>query len=178
MDKIPKAETYEVRFGANPALLGDTILNVYTRDKKQQIIGRYSIFVSIEAYAKYIKTSRLIKSGEIIRESDVNIVYNAIYSSPRFAIQKQADVIGKEAKSTISKDGFIVNWMVQSQRLIHIGDKVTAKWQDQTIQLKFEGISLENGGKGDRIRIKSASFNKELEGEVVDSQNVYITPSF
>ena len=125
-----------------------------------------SIFLSykITAYLKVLKTTQVIHKGDIINHSNTalcKIKFKNFYSIPLLTHPK--DMM---STSYIPKNKIIYSYMVSKPFLIKRGDMVQIVSKSGNIEITLQGIALQNGKKGDSIKVKinSTTYNVVVIG--------------
>lgn len=135
-----------------------------------EITGRYNEMVSVPAL-KHKMTSR-----DVIAEED--IVYVDIDSRKLkrgYAID-ESDLIGKSPARTISANSPIPSRHVKERNLVEERKSVTIYFQNGVIQMQDVGVAMEDGAKGDFIRVRNSASNVIISGKVVGEGLVEVTP--
>ncbi len=115
-----------------------------------------------------------IKSGDIIGASDITYIDVRQGDMPNGALVQIADIQGMAAAKPLSAGKPIRNTDIALPRLVDRGGFVTIIYKDGPIALSAKGKALQNGAKGEMVRILNISSNKHLQGMVTADQQVTI----
>ncbi len=121
-----------------------------------------------------VVASRSVRRGEILQESDLQLA-----APPRTRLVEPAyhleEVVGKELKRSLSPGQAVSGAALQSPRLVRRNEIVTVYVRAAGVQVRTMARALEEGGKGEVVRVQSldASRIKHL-ARVTDFQVVEI----
>ena len=111
------------------------------------------------------------KNGEIINSDDIIQINRKITNGNGLILNKD-DLIGKRLGKSISANrplffsNLAKDWVIEKHSLIMIEKKINS------ITVKTEGIALENGDLGEKIRVKNVKSGKVLQGFVKNEKKV------
>lgn len=123
--------------------------------------------------------NRPVHYGEIITKDDISWTKVPGYKSNRFLITTPDDLIGHQPRRGFLK----VNTPLYQRDLekvkdIEKGSMVTVLYKTDKLELISKARALENGYKGDSIRILNQDTNKILQGAVIDVNTISLTPYY
>jgi|GEM_PF-3796501 len=177
--KVPEEATYfMLDIPPNPQLLGKTVIPV-TFYSETAILSKKQLFIVCDVKSNFLKTVKLLPKASSIATSDVTVVYESVYGKPIKSLTQFSDIDGRETLSTLTAGTYLSSSMLKAVPLIRQGSIVQAHFKKDNIELNLKVQALEEGFKGQTIRVK-ATFDKGkiLLGEVVDSNNVSIISTF
>ena len=111
------------------------------------------------------------KNGEIINEVDLIQIYKKISNINGLIFNKE-DLIGKKLSKSVSANRALFfsslekDWVIEKDSLILIENRINS------VTIKTEGIALQNGGLGEKIRVKNLKSGKILHGFVKNRKKV------
>ncbi|MBC33933.1 MAG: flagella basal body P-ring formation protein FlgA [Rickettsiales bacterium] len=111
------------------------------------------------------------KKGEIINADDVIKIHKKIFNINGLVFNKE-DLIGKKLSKSVSANRAIFfsslerDWLIEKNSLIFIENRINS------VTIKVEGIALQNGDLGEKIRVKNVKSGKILQGFVRDKKKV------
>ena len=111
------------------------------------------------------------KNGEIINSDDVIQIHKKIYNINGLVLKKE-DLIGKKLSKSVSANRAIFfsslkkDWVIEKDSLIFIENRINS------VIIKIEGIALQNGDLGQKIRVKNLKSCKILHGFVRNKKKV------
>jgi flagella basal body P-ring formation protein FlgA len=118
---------------------------------------------------------RLPAPGEAITEQDLIWKKVTLRKLSRTTLTKTEDILGCVVRSHTLKIGVPLRHMdVEKPLLVKRGEAVLITVQDAKISLELEGTALEQGEKGQRIRVLNPMSKRTLHGVVVDHKRVEI----
>ncbi|MFH0887289.1 MAG: flagellar basal body P-ring formation chaperone FlgA [bacterium] len=166
---------FKIDFIRVPRLTGKMVIPIQVT-KGNDILGTVYVLASISAYKPVVVTAKKIKKSKKIEKDDLVLAKKEISNLPDKVFEKIEYVIGVEAKTTLPAGSIIMPWMVQAVTVVKRGDRVNISVTGEGVEVKAEGIALESGFVGKKIRVRSDAFKnkKELEGIVVSSSIVEV----
>lgn len=150
---------------------GRTIVGVKCHSpKKWTIYVQADVIKSIKVYV----SSSPISRGEKIDATSIELKLMDS-SKLRFGyITDKADIIGMEASRRIAPDTVITPRMLNKPKLVKRGEKVQIIAEVDGIVIRVEGEALEDGAKGDMIRVRNTSSKKIIEATVIGPGKVKV----
>ena len=111
--------------------------------------------------------------GEVIETSDLVLVSkNEIFTKDALKDVKLA--VGKRLKKSLKMGAILKAKDLKPDWLVHKDQKIIIENKVGGIYVAVEGIALENGGVGDRVKAKNTSSSKTVEGFVVSQKKISI----
>ncbi len=172
---LPNAQNAKILF-SNMVL--DEEQNRFTTDaeifadgnpvEKTKLVGRYFIMMDVCLPVRDIMRDEIIKAGDLevrkmrsnrLREDDVI---------------SQNQLIGKQAVRTIKSGKPISKRDIREEIIIKKGKTVLAVYNYKGLQITAKLEALEDGAKGNKIKLLNTKSQKEIFGEVVDRNTVKI----
>ena len=135
---------------------------------KSYVPATQSILVSA------IRTSAPIKRGDTINQSNTSIGEVDLVDLRGQFFTAERPPYGLVASRNIRTNTFITSTNTKQPLLIKKGDQVLIVARSGSIQVKMNGISLENGIESQQIRVKNASSGRIIYGKVVSSGEVLV----
>ncbi len=133
-----------------------------------KLFGRYFEMVEVWLPLKDIAKDEIIKSEDLV---NVKMRANRLRDD---SITDLNDLLGKQALRTIRADKPIVKKDIREKVLIKKGDEVTAIYTYKGLQITSKMEALEDGAKGQRIKLLNTKSHKEISGRVLDNKTVEI----
>mgnify|MGYP002011662189 CR=1 FL=1 len=130
--------------------------------------GRYHRLIDIPVLV------RRMRSGETIGQRDIRQITVRADKIDMNALHNAEDLIGMSPLRTISADRAIKRNDIRMPILVPKGSIVTMVFQTNRMTLTAQGKALQNGSKGDTIRILNAKTHKNIDGTVVNSGTVNV----
>ncbi|QMU60382.1 MAG: flagellar basal body P-ring formation protein FlgA [Gammaproteobacteria bacterium] len=82
---------------------------------------------------------------------------------------------GMQIKRNIPANQVLTNTMLDSQKMIKRGERITIVSRAGGIEVRATGVALSDGSKGERIRVKNTSSKREIEAYVSGKHLVLVT---
>ncbi len=118
--------------------------------------------------------SRDIAKDEVIEFEDIKLVKIRINRLRDEVIKEKDGLIGKQALKTLKGGKPVVVKDVRDEIVIKKGDKITAVYNHKGLQITSKMEALEDGSKGEMIRILNTKSSKEISGKVLNKNIVEI----
>ena len=142
-----------------------------TGDKPWKIyIGAY-----IHIYKEVWVTNTAIQRGQIISRENIAMERRDVTKMTRGYVLANLPIIGKRLKRNIQAFQVLTDNLLESQKLIKRGDRITIVSKSGNIMVQANGVALGDGSKGDRIRVKNLSSKREIEAYVSDKHRVLLS---
>ncbi len=128
----------------------------------------WTVYMSaqIKLYGKVIQTGAPLTKGHILRKSDL-ISTEEDLSLIKFGyFTKMEHLIGKQLKRRLPQNKIIKASYTKAPTLVKRGELVTIIAENTGYSVKMTGTALNNGARGDRIRVKNISSKRIIEGTI------------
>ena len=149
------AVTFKISDKTPKDRLGTNVVKVNFYNKKGYFMQHNSMLTFVDVQQTFYVTKNLLRPGHIIELDDLEVVKESLNGKPKTIVTSKDDLIGKEVAYIIQKGAFISKWMVKISPLVRKGDRITIKLENHAVNITFDGKALEDGGKGDRIKVQS-----------------------
>ncbi len=182
----------KISFSPLPALPSGRLSLEVTASPHERFVGDVSVIVhfyvdgkeirnmrisgKVELYREVMHSVRAMKRNEVITEADIQSVRANIAAHPERYVMLREQVIGKRLLSGIGPNQPISPRDLDQPSLVKRGDPVTIVYQQDGIRLSTKGEAKENGGQGDRIRIRNLESKKHILCQIIDPQTVEVLP--
>lgn len=134
-------------------------------DQLYDLFGRYT------AYSEVPVTSRSLRSGQVITESDVIIVKTPHSRLKGGYVMSIGDIVGMQLKRALSNNVLIRHQDVIKPQIVNKGDNVSIIYTKSNIKLRTTGIANQSGALGDNIKVKNESTGTIVHG-IVRTKNL------
>ncbi len=142
--------------GANPPLR----LNIY---------GRVQKLVAIPVL------TRRIRKGSVIRDSDIEIRKIVGAGLPQYVLRERTSIVGKAARFSLRPGIAIRKSDVRPPLLVRRGELVTMEIRTPYILITARGRALDNGARGETVRLRNTQSKKILEATIVGPGRVSVS---
>jgi flagella basal body P-ring formation protein FlgA len=116
------------------------------------------------------------RSGEIIGKHDLEFIDITSRSLQQGTVIHPEDVIGMSPKRIIKPGETIHSRELQAPKLVSRRDMVTIVFSNGGMLLTAKGRALQNGAKGDIIRVVNGNSNRSIEAVVSGDKEVTVMP--
>ena len=135
--------------------------------------------IYIGAYIHIYKSVWVTNSGlhrnQVIDSLSVTAERRDITRLTSGYILASTPIEGQIVKRNISANQILTNNVLDSQKMVKRGDRITIISKFSGIEVRAAGIALNDGKKGERIRVKNTGSKREIEAYVSDKQHVLVT---
>ena len=115
-----------------------------------------------------------MKAGDVIGATDITYVDVRERDLPKGALIQIADIQGMAAAKPLGAGSPVRNTDIALPRLVDRGAMINILYKDGPISLSAKGKALQNGAKGEMVRILNVSSNTHLQGMVTADNQVTI----
>lgn len=133
-----------------------------------EINGKYLELVSVPAL------KQKMTSKQVITENDITYIDVDKRKLARGLIVDENDLIGKSPARTIFANRAISTRYVKEKDLVQERKAVTLYFNSGMIQMQDLGVAMENGAKGDFIRVRNSNSNVIVSGKVIGENLVEV----
>ncbi len=137
----------------------------------EELVKKVPVTVKVIHYRNVLVAARDIPRGKILEPVDVKVKKKRQYNSLEHTLSL-SEVIGSVAKRTIYKGQEIKPYALEPNYLVKKRRSVKIVYQKGGIKIELLGLALENGKRGDIIKVKNISSNKVLRCKVLSSGSV------
>ncbi len=142
----------------------DYIVSFNQKSIKLPISVQYSTVKTVVIANKYIP------KGKKISQEDIKLIKMSNVRDEFIENIKQA--VGKIAKVNIKANSPIKKYYLKPDFLVKKNDKVKVIYSNKVIRVELIGQALENGEKGQIIKVKNISSGKKIKCKVIDRKTV------
>jgi len=132
------------------------------------IKGRYNEMVSLPVI------SSRIPYNTIITDADVTYIDYKKHRLRHDTIESAGEIIGNVLKRSSRPMRPLRKRDIEKKQIITKNSTINIVYQTDFMTLKASGVALEDGAKGDVVRIKNGSSNKIVEAVIQDSNSAIV----
>lgn len=130
--------------------------------------ARVQVYDQVVVAARPMSRGALLGVGDIeVREMDVTALAGGYLSSPEQAV-------GRMLRRNVQLGAAIGPGMVELPRIIRRGERVQILARSGGMEVRMEGEALEDGAKGEVIRVRNRSSRRSVEGLVAGPGTVEV----
>ena len=126
--------------------------------------------------ADAVVLTRPVRPGEILAQADLSRVQvraGLLHGNRALSID---DLVGQALRRSLPQGQPLTNGDVSRPRLVTRNDSVRMALDASGITLSAQGIALEDGGLGDRIRVQNPASHAVIIAEIIAADDVRVTP--
>ncbi len=129
----------------------------------------WGLFVTarVEVLRDVVVSRRPLGRGEIIDNRDISIRQQDISDNSRGFYTRPEDVIGRSASRNIANGSLLNAGMLTEPVLIHRGDSLIIEVKTGSLRIRAQGTALEDGEKGEQIRVRNDRSGEEIRARIV-----------
>lgn len=135
-----------------------------------ELSGRYMEFVEVPAL------KRKMSAADVIKAEDIAYVELDASKAERGYIVDDSELIGKSPARIIFANKPIIAAQIKEQTLVQDKKTVTIYFKNNLIVMQDTGIAMEDGAKGDLIRVKNAASGIIISAKVTGENLVEVAP--
>lgn len=133
-----------------------------------KLVGRYFILEKILVLTKDIAKDEIIKKENL---TQIIIRSNRLRDD---VVKEENNLLGKQAIRTIKEGKPITSRDIRDEIVIKKGQMIMVVYKNKGLQITSKMEAIEDGAKGQRIRLINNKSNKEVVGRVVDKNMVEV----
>lgn len=127
---------------------------------QRQITGRVSMMRDVPVLL------RRLPAGSIISADDLSITEMPEERIQRDIVTELSQLVGTEVRQDLAEGEVVRSRDIMSPRFVMRGNLVTLKIQTPFMQITAQGKAMQNGGKGEIVRVTNTQSNRVVEGIV------------
>ena len=133
---------------------------------------RAILYYRVAVYDTVLVAAHDLRPDQEIGTGDVRQAEIAVEDAGTVYLRELAEVAGRVPSRFLKTGTPLSADVLQAARVLEAGDPVTLVTNYNGIEVKAEGIALQRGRVGERIRVRNARSAKVLLGTVVDAHTV------
>ena len=133
---------------------------------------RAILYYRVAVYDTVLVAAHDLRPDQEIGTGDVRQAEIAVEDAGTVYLRELAEVAGRVPARFLKTGTPLSADVLQAARVLEAGDPVTLVTNYNGIEVKAEGIALQRGRVGERIRVRNARSAKVLLGTVVDAHTV------
>lgn len=169
-DEPATADIRNVRYNTADARFSATVLAPSAERplKKYEITGTAHPLVDVPVL------NTQIKAGNVISASDLSSISLRQTMVPRGALVNVADLQGMAASKTLYPNKPLRGVDIALPKLVERGGELTIIYESDALLLTAKGKALQNGSRGEMIRVVNLESNKNLQAMVSEDGVVVV----
>lgn len=170
LDAPTDIEVRHVQFDRNQGRFTATVVAGGTHQGAQRVTLHGRVF----ATARVPVLRRAVNSGEIVRAGDVEFAHVREDAGRRDTITDPQRLIGQTARVRLREREPVRESDVRAPTLVTRNAAVTIVLQAGNLQLSAQGRAIEDGARGDTVRVVNVQSNRTIEAVVIGSDTVAV----
>ena len=136
----------------------------------------WKIFVGaqIHIYKNVWVSKSALNRRQILSSEDIRKEKRDITKLSSGYLLAKSPLIGMQMKRNIPANQVLTSIMLDSQKIVRRGDRITIVSRYGGIEVRAIGVALSDGSKGDRIRVRNTASKREIEAYVSDKHRVLV----
>ena len=169
-----KKITWQVQGRQDDDFIGETIFNIRFYNQEGILIREIPVHTKLEAALDVVVSTKPLSRGTVLEPDDIRLCQRWYNRYPQDVVTDPDDAIGKMLSTQVRSNTEITKSVLKASRLIRKGSIVKMVAESGSLVVTAMGLSQENGGKGDIIRVKNLSSNKVIYAKVIDPSLVKV----
>lgn len=167
---------WSVRFDFRlpPRGIGRATYTAYLFDRASGETQRFSGTVTIDREATGLTVTRLVRRGETLGESDVQLLPTRLSLLPRGALDQIELAVGGEARRELRPGEWLTDQVLSTPNLLKRGQAVTMRLERGPLVITAPGVVQQPGGLGELVRVQNAQSKKEVYARVLSNDEVQV----
>lgn len=134
---------------------------------------RVFLTAEVRAWAPVVKAKRTIGRFETLKPEDLTVEEVEVSRLYGF-FSNPEELLGKRSRTFIPKGTVIRPEQLEELPEVRKGQRVTLILERSSLSVTCQGLALEDGRLGERVKVKALPYGKGLYGEVVDEGTVRV----
>ncbi len=171
--KIPRYYGYQVKFMGVPKL-GSNVVILKFYNEYGKLFTTVRLWGYIETRIPVVVITRPVSDKSILTEKDLKIETISVSRIPQDVIFDKAIAIGKQVRMSL-KPGTILRFShLEKPVIIKRNQEIYIVARGRNFIVRAKGIALQNGKKGEFIKVKNLSSKKILQAKVISEKEVEV----
>ena len=141
---------------------------------KKEIYKKFNVKARLSTFDDIVVASTMLDREQKITEDMIALEQLETTNFKRDYFITIEDILGLQTKQIVNPGKPIFTSMVELPDIIMRGDVVKILVKMKNMEVKATGTALQNGKRGERIRVQNKSTGKKLTAEVIDEKTVLI----
>ncbi len=173
---VPGEVDFKVRRLSSRPFRGPTVvrLELHVDGKLDRAM---TVTVDCRLYRDVVVSTRSVRRGTpleadafVVEERDVTSLKHGFFAALE-------DLVDMQSARPIGVGEVVSHRHVEAVPIVHRGDDVNMSVTTGNMSLLATGVAMEDGGVGERIRVRNLDSGKVVYGEIIDSNTIRISGS-
>ena len=135
---------------------------------------RVVCYYRVNVYDKVLVAAHDLRIDKPIAAADLRLEERSVAGGAGRYLTKLEEVQGRVAARTIKEGTAVESVMLQQPIVMDVGSPVTIRVKYHGIEVSANGIAMQRGRLGAKIRVRNVASGKVLRGTVIDATTVEI----
>ena len=149
-----------------------SVVTIYVDDKP---VRKARVCAYIECFKKVLCSKRGLIRGQVITANDLHFIKMPISKLKGKFFEDPREIIGLASKRTIRPGQVIYGRSLMKPMVVKRGSKVLIVAKSPTLEITCPGIAMEQGSRGDFVRVKNLQSKRVIIARVHDQHTVYVS---
>ena len=171
----PAAGRFELRVAplSDKPLRGPTLVRVEI-SQGNTMLRALTVTVDTRFYREVVVMTRTVRRGKLLTQDMVELSERDVTNLKYGYFTTFEDLVGLKASRPVGAGDIVSRNHVKPIPLVHRGDEIVMTVVSKHMQLVTSGLALQDGGAGERIRVKNRDSGKIVSGRVEEDGTVRI----
>lgn len=140
-------------------------------------VAGWTIYVTanVDVFGKALVTTRSLSRSADLTAGDVRLMETSLANLGAGYLTDSADIDGMVTRRPLPAGTVLTPAMIKAPRLVRRGDRVTLVGGEGPIQVEMLGEAINDGARGERVRVRALNSQRIVEGWVVSASVVKVT---
>ncbi len=171
--KIPKNATYKIKFFSSPHIGSNFIVVAFYKNGKK--LSTVRLWGYVEAEVPVVVIIKPLNNKDIITKEDIALKFKPLSRLPQDVITDKTEAIGKQTKMSLKPGTILRKSYIDFPILVKVNQEVEIIARGKYFVVKAKGKALQNGRKGDIIKVKNLSSRKIIWAKVISPEEVEVS---
>ncbi len=163
-----KVDSKYSRIKNGPNLVDVTVFS------RKKIYKKFSLKANISTYDDIVVATTMLERSQTLSDADVTLQRVETTHFKRDYFTMVEDVLNLQTKQIINKDKPIFTGMIEIPDVIHRGDIIKIVVRLKNMEITAIGKALQDGKRGEKIKVQNNATGKKLSAEVLDDKTVLV----
>ncbi|MCP4285644.1 MAG: flagellar basal body P-ring formation protein FlgA [Gammaproteobacteria bacterium] len=139
--------------------------------------NRWTLYVSVkvEVNKNILVARHRLGRGAIISKGDFKLEKRMVSKLHRGYVEKPENAVGKTLKQALKRGDALIPGQLKIPSAIKRGSQVTILGRAGGVEVRMSGKALSDGIRGQRIKVRNNSSNRQIEATVIARGTVEVT---
>ncbi|MFN2309369.1 MAG: flagellar basal body P-ring formation chaperone FlgA [Gammaproteobacteria bacterium] len=137
----------------------------------------WTLYIPAEVilFATALVTTRAVARGAALKAGDVRLIETPVSGLGAGFLGETAELDDKVTRRPLPAGSVLTPAMLKTEQLVRRGDRVTLVSGEGPIQVEMRGEAINDGARGERVRVRALNSQRIVEGWVVSASVVKVT---